>query len=145
MIRKIPQSPSKSDKLGESQKWYDGKGTTHFYTKQANSVRRVRILCFISSYVWKQLSELTSAEKSPFCRRMVLPPFAASISVGTWARMAKAGSMPTAVSTLLSITPIGGQTKPPTIRSIERCYFVNVILALTFMFFHNYALCEPYI
>ena len=93
----------------------------------------------------QSFSELTSAEKSPFCRRMVLPPLAASIRVGIWARMAKASSMPTAVSTLLSITPIGGQTKPPTIRSIERCYFVNVILALTFMFFHNYALCEPYI
>ena len=35
MIRKIPQSPLESDKLGESQKWYDGKGTTYFWNKQA--------------------------------------------------------------------------------------------------------------
>ena len=37
MIRKIPQSPSKSDKLGESQKWYDGKGTTFFFNPQTIS------------------------------------------------------------------------------------------------------------
>ena len=118
-------------------------GNRHYCVRNADAMRDKR-----KQKIWvgvQSFSELTSAEKSPFCRRMVLPPLAASIRVGIWARKAKASSMPMAVSTLLSITPIGGQTKPPTIRSIERCYFVNVILALTFMFFHNYALCEPYI
>ena len=37
MIRKSPQSPSKSVKLGESQKWYAGKGTTFFFNPQTIS------------------------------------------------------------------------------------------------------------
>ena len=53
--------------------------------------------------------------------------------LGIWSRMAKASSMPTAVSTLLSITPIGGQMKPPTIRSIERIRVMrNVRMVLRF-------------
>ena len=65
-------------------------------------------------------SDETSAVKSPFCRRIRLPPLAASIKSGSWAREAKASSSPTAVKTLPSITPIGGQMKPPTMSRIER-------------------------
>ena len=42
----------------------------------------------------------------------------ASINVGTWAKVAKANNRPTAVKTLLSMMPIGGQMKPPMMRRI---------------------------
>ena len=63
-------------------------------------------------------SDDTSAEKSPFVRRIRWPLRAASINVGTWAKVAKANNRPTAVKTLLSMMPIGGQMKPPMMRRI---------------------------
>lgn len=62
--------------------------------------------------------ELAEMVRSPFCRRMVRPLWAASMSRGTWASVAKAKSNPTAVSRLPSMTPIGGQKNPPPMRRI---------------------------
>lgn len=55
----------------------------------------------------------TSAEKSPFDRRMLRPSLAYCRMVGICDATANINSRPTAVMTLPSITPMGGQKKPP--------------------------------
>lgn len=56
----------------------------------------------------------TSATKSPFWIFTDLPALMAS---GNFPTIENMSSSPTAVSTLPSITPMGGQKKPPTISS----------------------------